>query len=484
MILRASLVSAMGNVLRIILAIASVPILVRSLGLRTYGHLSVLVAIINLGTLADMGLGAAATVHLAGCLHSREKGRARLIVGYVLSLTIALSALAALAILAGTPLLERWLFDDVRGGHAVALHLSLACAALAVVARTCFQTIISILQGAMLFTLTSALQTVWFYLMQGGLITAALLKADLPVLSAVVVGTSLFCTIVAWHYLVKHFGPVGLLVPKPNAVRRMLVGTATNIGIINLANSLVSQADKIVVGSLLSATLTGIYSTFSAIASQVNIIASAVSQPTMAYLVKSSPGGRSEQQVTFNWAFKLTTVVVLMMAGGLILSKEYVMPLLFPGIPVATYPALGLLALSIALFSLNAPAYYALQALGQSAYVRKVVLWSGALTLGSMCALGSLFGLEGAAGGTFAFSLVFLLTFRVADELKLGRAIIWEMLQAAVLLTVAVVVSDYTGGLAAKAGVMAAICGLSAILAKRGLRRARSNPEVGRSAVA
>ena len=160
------------------------------------------------------------------------------------------------------------------------------------------------------------------------------------------------------------------------------------------------------------------------------------------------------------------------------------MPLLFPGIPAGTYPALGLLALSIALFSLNAPAYYALQALGQSAFVRKVVLWSGALTLGSMCALGHWFGLEGAAGGTFAFSLILLLTFRAVDELELGRAIIWEMLLAAILLTLAVVVSDHTGWLAAKAGVVAAICGLSAILAKRGLRRARSSPEAERSAIA
>jgi O-antigen/teichoic acid export membrane protein len=473
----------MGNVLRIILAIASVPILVRSLGLRTYGHLSVLVAIINLGTLAEMGLGAAATVHLAGCLRSREKGRARLIVGYVLSLTLALSALAALAILACTPLLERWLFADVRGKDGLGLHVSIACAALAVVARTCFQTIISILQGARLFTQASALQTVWFYLMQGGLITAALFKANLSVLSAVVVATSLFSTIVAWHYMVRHYGPVGLLFPQPNAARRSLVGTATNIGVINLANSLFSQADKIVVGSLLSATLTGIYSTFSAIASQVNIIASAVSQPTMAYLVKSSPGGQPEQQSTFNWAFELTTIVVLMMAGGLILTKEYVMPLLFPGIPAGAYPTLGLLALSIALFSLNAPAYYALQALGQSAYVRKVVLWSGALTLGSMCALGRLFGLEGAAAGTFAFSLILLLTLRAADELRLGKAILWEMLLAAVLLTLAVVVSDNAGGLAAKAGVMAAICSLSAVLARRGLRRVRLHPEVEGSVV-
>jgi O-antigen/teichoic acid export membrane protein len=180
----------------------------------------------------------------------------------------------------------------------------------------------------------------------------------------------------------------------------------------------------------------------------------------------------------------LTTIVVLMMAGGLILSKEYVMPLLFPGIPAGTYPTLGLLALSIALFSLNAPAYYALQALGQSAYVRKVVLWSGALTLLSMCALSRLFGLEGAAAGTFAFSLILLLTLRAADELNLGKAILWEMLMAAILLAVAVAVSDHTGGLAAKAAVMVAICGLSAILARRGLRRARLHPEVGHSAIA
>lgn len=471
MILRDSLANALGNLLRIILAIISVPILVKCLGLGSYGHLSILLAIINIGTLAEMGLGTSATIHLARCLHNQQREKARRIAGYVISLALIFSGIAAVGLVIVTPLLGQWVFKDVHETAGLTVPLAVTFAAISIVFKTCFQVFIAMLHGARRFVVASALQTTWFYLMQGGLITAALFTTKLSILTGIVAIASLLSTLAAWHYIRSYYGPIYVQLPRDQALTRNLLATALNIGAINISNSLFSQADKVVAGAFLSARLTGIYCTFATIAGQINIIGSALSQPTIAYLARLPVEDWQERMKTYKWSFRMTAIAIVLMTTGIILTKEYVIPIIFPAIASKYFGSLGLLALSYGLFSLNAPAYYALQAIGQGAYVRNVVMFAGALSLGSMGVLAYAFGLDGIVWGSFAFCIIVLLTRRIIAELRIEFANVWEVGIAAFLMISTAVLSATTRSIFVRGLVFASVFTVAGIFAVGALQR-------------
>ena len=344
----------------------------------------------------------------------------------------------AAAVLAGcSPFLAQWLFPLAQGTPSITAIHALCFAALTVIARTVFQVMIGLLHAAQRFPTASALQTAWFYTTQLSLLGISYFTHNLAALSAGITAASILSLIVAWLSVRRHYTLPAPTWRIPSTIRNRILKTTWHIGTTNIANTIFVQGDKLVVGALLAPSLLGIYSTFTQVVAQINTLSAAACQPLLAHISRIDPREQHSIQTAFMRATLICTACVTLLASGLILMIDPIVAVLFPTISHEYYFILVILTLAYAFFSLNAPAYFTLQALLATSLVRNVTLAASGLSLVTIGFLSYFMGIKGAALGNFAFSGTLLLIPLAARRIKLSLPYMTMLIGSVPVLSIA-----------------------------------------------
>lgn len=129
MVIRHTVYNAVGLIVPIVVAIATIPILIKSLGLDRFGLLTLIWAIVSYFGVFDLGLGRALTQQLSVLMVKEKQASINSLLRTSLVLLLFLGLLAGLVLLGVTPLLAEQIkgkisSDEVTGAiHAMAFAL-------------------------------------------------------------------------------------------------------------------------------------------------------------------------------------------------------------------------------------------------------------------------------------------------------------------------------------------------------------------------
>lgn len=421
--LKSGITNVIGQVLRVIASLLTIPLLTRLLGLEEYGLWVLVTAVVGFVMLAEAGLTTSTVVFVSQDL-AKEDTRE-----LVSSITILMLAMFALATVAALGL---WL---------LAPSLVLFFPNLNAVQQ---QTLHNALQIGAVF--------IWVQLLQQ--LTAGIEQAyqryDIMNLLRVIqaVGTSVGLLIVAWHggkvvelmvaqtlisviILVLHFGTIRWLMrdikltPVWNSSKGINIlkySLVTWIGTIG--GTFFLQGDRLIVGRLLGAEVLGIYAAITSLAIQINSISGLLVQPILPQISTLFAQGSEKSLVLIRTYFQRAVVLNVLAAVGLgmllIVWAPLALRFMLPRPPVAIeIYSLRICALIYTLYSLNAVGYYVLFATKGVQANTIIVIFSGCLALLLIWFFANRIGLVGAISGNIGFVITITLLWISANRIAL-----------------------------------------------------------------
>lgn len=406
--LRTGLYNVGGQVLRGAIGVLAIPFLIRFLGISEYGVWSLACAFLALMTICEAGFSVAAAVFLSKDLATgdiREAGRT---LAFILLSATLLSVAIGLFLWFAGPLLVRPLMAFgrfERGEAGRALQIAGIGAATLILQRT----LVGVEQAFNWYGVINALDLAQALLTNFGIVaiawwggkTVAMMKWQ--VLASVLL-------------LVAHAGVVTRLFrnhklrfawsgSKGRQIFRYSIATWT----ATLGTAAFSQCDRLIVGGVLGAPILGIYSAITGLTSKINSFSGTAVQPLVPGLSRDR-AMNVPTEARIRQAVHLNAFVAIGSGIFLYVLADWIMRKMIPGTS-GPQEILGLqiAAVIYALYSLNAPGFYVLYALGGARTNAGVVLFSGVVSL-SLIFLGArYFGLLGALAGNAGYLLTLLL---------------------------------------------------------------------------
>jgi len=406
--LRNGLYNVGGQVVRGAIGLLAIPFLIRFLGISEYGVWSLACAFLALMTMCEAGLSVAAAVFLSKDLATNDAREAGCTIAFILLSATLLSAAIGLLLWFEGPLLVRPLtaFGRAEQGEAGrALQIAGFGAATLILQRT----LVGIEQAFNWYGVITALDLVQTLVTTLGLVAIAWLGGktvemmEWQVLAAVIL-------------LIAHAGVVTRLFRNQQLHFEWSGSKGLQIFRYSLATwgatlgtAAFSQCDRLIVGGMLGAPVLGIYSAITGIASKINSFSGTAVQPLVPGLSRDGAMNVSSEE-RIRQAVHLNALIAIGSGIFLYMLADWIMRKMIPGTSGA-HEILGLqiAAVIYALYSLNAPGFYVLYAVGRAQTNAGVVLFSGVLSL-ALILLGSrYFGLLGALAGNAGYLLTLIL---------------------------------------------------------------------------
>jgi O-antigen/teichoic acid export membrane protein len=406
--LRSGLYNMGGQVARGAIGVVAIPFLIRFLGISEYGVWSLACAFLALMTICEGGFSVAAAVFLSKDLATNDTREAGRTLAFILVSATLLSAVIGLLLWFAGPLLVRPLtaFGRAeRGEVGRALQIAGFGAATLILQRT----LVGIEQAFNRYGVINALDLAQALFTNLGLVaiawwggrTVAMMKwqvlaSVLLLLAHAGVVTRLFRN----HRL--HFGWSG---SKGQQIFKYSLATWTSV----LGSAVFSQCDRLIVGGVLGAPVLGIYSAITGITSKINSFSGTAVQPLVPGISREAAINVSSE-ARIRQAVHLNALIAIGSGTFLYVLADWVMRTLIPG-GSAPHSILGLqiAAVIYALYSLNAPGYFILFAVGQPRTNAVVTLSSAIISLVLIFFGARYFGLLGALAGNAAYLLTLVL---------------------------------------------------------------------------
>lgn len=203
----------------------------------------------------------------------------------------------------------------------------------------------------------------------------------------------------------------------------------------SLSSLLFTQGDKLVVGSILGPELTGIYSTFTNISMQINIISSLPIQPLI-----SKMNDLTMSTIKLQRLIKTAISVNILIASSLgifvICFSTEITSLIVRNVEQIEGLSyiLALLSFVYTVYSYNAVGYYVLISTKRENITNIILIVSSLLSLALIVLLASKIGLLGAALGNSAFLLSLILLYMGTEVVKMRRNYLNRRLMIAVVV--------------------------------------------------
>jgi O-antigen/teichoic acid export membrane protein len=254
---RNTVLNIAGQGIPLLVAVATIPYVVRGLGPERFGILSVAWLVLGYFALLDFGLGRAATKFIAECLARRELERLPGLLWTSLGLQLLMGGGGALLLAILTPALAGRVFHVQPGLRSEASHIFLALA-LSLPALLATSGLRAALEAAQRFDLVNYLRIPGS--MAAYVVPAAGLRLGASLLEIVLL-------MVLFRFLVSFAHLVCCLAVFP-AIRQVcwnrhdlpsLVRYGGWVTVSNLVNPVLLYADRFLVGALLSLSLLGYY---------------------------------------------------------------------------------------------------------------------------------------------------------------------------------------------------------------------------------
>ncbi|MEW5926322.1 MAG: lipopolysaccharide biosynthesis protein [Gemmatimonadota bacterium] len=412
---RNSLVSVAGSLVRFAVALLLAPLLIRLMGLEDYGIWMVLLSLVSLSALAEMGIGSAATVHLAA---SRTGGTPRqVIVGSSLALLTALGTAVAVA---GVLAADRIALLVV-GGRAEREDFAGAVAVLAIgllprlwqLWLTCYQA------GLQRYDLQVKGETAFFLALNAGTVVLAWKSAGFVSLAWWHLGATVLA--ICLHLLLLRSAGERLAGARwsgREAAELVRLGSAHWLS--SLGSILFGRVDRLIVSAALGLEAVGLYSAAMSVVTQINGFSALPIQPIVpAVSAAHARGDAVGLRRIFTRASRVNATVVYVLAGTIFWAAAPIASVVTPVRAGEVADLLQVLAAAYAAYSLFGAGYYTLLGLRDVTANAAGTLAGAALTLGLIWWLAPRYGLEAAAWANVGFSVVWVANLAAAKRIGL-----------------------------------------------------------------
>lgn len=415
-----------AGVIRIGLAILTIPLLMRLIGIEEYGLWTLASTIILVVTLAEAGLSTATTVFVSQDLGKED------FEGLSQTLTVTVGGILILATFAAMSLYFTAdtiisLFSKLeKSQHIVAVN-SLQIGSLVVWSRLLQHILIGVEQAYQNYGLLNILNTIQYFSLSFGLVIVAWLGGKTVELMQWQAISSMLI-LIGHIWLVRSLIGKNFLRPAWKADKVLAIANYSfTIWLLTLGTALFSRGDRLIVGYCLGSENLGIYGGVTEVASAINSLSSLPVQPLVPILSNYSRNhniSHSELTQKIKQAIELNTFFALGSAAFLFILSPFIMRLIFA--EVATQDTLIALQTAIViygLFSLNAVGFFILIS-NDPKTVMRIQLISGILALTLIFLGASKFGLLGAIAGNIGFLLTWLMIFLGLKHLKISN-LLW-----------------------------------------------------------
>jgi O-antigen/teichoic acid export membrane protein len=421
-LLKNGLYNTAAGIIRIGLALLTIPVLIRLLGVEEYGLWTLAMTVIVIVTLAESGLSLATTMFVSQDLERND------VAGLSQTLTITGGAMLILSVLAGAFL---WAFaPQIVGGFAklqpfqqvIAIE-ALKLGAIVVWARLIQQVLVGVEQACQRYDLTNGITTIQAFALNIGMLivvwaggkTVALMQWQICV---AVGGLLCHCWINWW--LLKKF-PLHINWNPQRGVeifRYSMMSWLTAMGGV-----LFAQMDKVIVGSALGTTELGIYAAITNVTNQINVLSALPVQPMMpalSALAASEDFDPKQAEDRVKQAYLVNSFFALGIGCVLLTVAPFLLKLLLGNEPSATVLlSFRIAVLAYSLYSVNAVGFYLCLGLNAARTCMTIQVAGSILALALIWTGTERLGLLGAMLGNLGFAITWLMNIYGCRLLKI-----------------------------------------------------------------
>lgn len=423
--MKQGVVNTAGGVARMLVQLCMVPLLVRLLGLETYGVWTLITATIGTLVIIEGGLAISTTYFSARAIGSGDNRALMETLSVTATLLFVIGLVGALVIWEGAD----WVADRVikvggtnRETVVEALHWSAAV----VFARLVQQVPVGLLQAFQRYSLYNGLMLCQTVLTMGLMVVVAAWDGGIRELMLVEVaasGTFLIVFVSVSARLLKGKGAhfVWRWERCREIGRYSVLTWGSSLGAV-----LFSNCDRLIVGNLLGPGAAAIYAIIMNIVARINQVSALSVQPLMpavgSGVWQRSQGGGA---VIAAFAYRTCASVSFTLALVLISCDSWILEL-FIGHPPESEMiwCLRSAVLIYGAYSINAPGYYIMLGLGRVGSCLLIVMTGGIMALLAIFSGAHWFGLLGAVIGNAGYLLTLSLNPLAVEALGL-RMLTW-----------------------------------------------------------
>jgi O-antigen/teichoic acid export membrane protein len=430
-VLKNGFYNALGGIVRIGVALISVPLLIRLIGIEDYGVWTLASSVIGVATLAEGGISISTTFFLSKDISDNDS------TGISETLTATFVAMFSLATFAGLVLYFFsdyfiLLFSKLKHEQAEQVLSVLRLGSLYLWAKLIQQHSIGIMQAHEKYGLINILGTLQSCIGNLGLIIIAAIGGNIVEMmkwQVIQVFSALVIYILISIKVVKYAKPCF----RWNKIKNIEILKYSSVAWIGtLGSSLFTQGDRLVVASILDIKNLGIYAAITTIASQINILSALPVSPLvprLAKLAKCQSPNKSEIIRQLKESQQLNSLVAFSCGSFIIMFANNILSFIIKdNITVESIYALKLSAIIYSIYSLNAVGYYALYGIGKIKDCTAIHLISSLISIFLIRLISIKFGLVGAILGNAGYIITLLMTILSLRELKIKIAFLIKWL--------------------------------------------------------
>jgi O-antigen/teichoic acid export membrane protein len=435
-----------GGVLRSGLGIITTPLLIRQLGVEEYGLWTLASAVIMVVTLAEAGLSTATTVFVAEDLGEGDVSGLSQTLTVTVTMMLLMATLAAVGLWFGADLVVN-LFPQLQPLQQVEVSRAFQFGAVVVWARLVQQVLVGVEQAYQRYDLINLIGTMQSLVTNGGMLSIVLFGGRTLKLMEWQAFASVF--ILTGHILIVRY----LLKNTQLAVvwdrdKAFKVGKYSfMVWLSSLGTMLFLRVDRLIVGSSLGAQALGIYSTFTDITRQINIMSALPIEPLIPMLGESMSKkdiDRSALRRQIGHSLRINSLVAIGLGAGLITLSPVCLNFLFSGKVEGDTLWLFCICCAIyAIYSTNAVGFYTLIGIKEINICTLIVSASGAISILLILFGSRNFGLAGAIYGNAGYFLSLFLSVVAMKKVNISSAILRDSLFFPFLFLLLVFIGNY-----------------------------------------
>jgi O-antigen/teichoic acid export membrane protein len=424
--------NAAAGVVRIGLAVLTIPILIRLIGVEEYGLWTLTSAVVAMVALAEAGLSTTTTVFVSQDLAREDNVSLSQTLTVTIGAMLILATIAAIALWFGAETLVN-LFPKLATEQRLAAVQVLQIAGVVVWTRLLQQIIVGIEQAYQRYGVMNLLITLQSVLNNLGLLIVAWLGGK----SLALMQCQAFLSIGA---LATHIWLGWSL--TANIKPRLLWNNAKGLNIVryslmtwlaSIGSVLFSQVDRLLVGYVLGTEIVGVYAAITNITMQINTFSALSIQPLIpsvsSLFAEGSQNALTKLRKYIQQALVINVVTAFALGVILITFAPLILKLMLQSSFSNEYTLIfQISSLIYLLYSVNAVGYYVLFALNLVLFNMVIVISSGIISLIFVFILSAKYGLLGAIIGNSGYLITIGLSIYTSKKMGLSYMNLLDLL--------------------------------------------------------
>ncbi|MHC5674002.1 oligosaccharide flippase family protein [Nostoc sp.] len=422
--------NTVGGVVRIGLAVLTIPILIKMLGIEEYGLWTLAYAVVQVVNLAEAGLSVATTVFVSQDIDKEDADNLSNSLSETLTVTfggmLIFATLAAIALLFGAELIVS-LFPKLGQVQQLTLQHALQIGGLVVWARLLQRVLIGVEQAYQRYDLTNLFNTIESLLLSFGMLivtwlggrTIALMQWQAVAAIAILLShVWVFRTLT--HNIKLH---VNWNQKRGLAIARYSLMT----WLTSLGGMIFARGDRLIVGALLGSKVLGVYATITDLTTVISRLSDLPVQPLLPALSKIRTildKDKSKLQQQIKQAVEINTLIALGLGTVFFTLAPFLMHVMLGDVVTSEYIlAFRILTIIEIFHSLYAVGYYVLFSVNAVVESLVIHLFSSLLSILLILIFSNMFGLIGAVLGNAGFLCVLSAIFLAMNKLGISPKI-------------------------------------------------------------